>query len=101
MRLLRFCTVPPVSIEGPPTITPLSLIAAGRKLPRLVMVPLLYMNPVVVPPENTVPAICPLLLIATACVNDQVPGGPRVPRSVTAPDRKSTRLNSSHLGISY
>jgi hypothetical protein len=29
--LFRFCTVPPLSIEDPPTITPLSLIAAGRK----------------------------------------------------------------------
>src|SRR5436853_4740163 len=31
-------------------------------------------------------------------------GGPRRPRSLVAPrrlDRKSTRLNSSHLGISY
>jgi hypothetical protein len=43
--VLRFCTVPSASIKGPPTITPLSLIAAGRKLPSLVMVPLLYKNP--------------------------------------------------------
>jgi hypothetical protein len=40
--VLRFCRVPTVSIRSPPTITPLSLIAAGRKLPRLVMAPLLY-----------------------------------------------------------
>src|SRR6516162_9298921 len=41
IRVLRFCTVPPLSMYGPPTITPLSLIAAGLKLPRSVMVPLL------------------------------------------------------------
>src|SRR6516225_395944 len=41
IRVLRFCIVPPLSMYGPPTITPLSLIAAGVKLPRLVMVPLL------------------------------------------------------------
>src|SRR5215469_14510964 len=46
MRVLRFCMVPPLSMNGPPTITPLSLTAAGEKLPpRLVTVPSLHSAP--------------------------------------------------------
>src|SRR6516164_3635149 len=50
IRVLRFCTVPPLSMYGPPTITPLSLIAAGMKLPRSVILPLLKRNPSVATP---------------------------------------------------
>src|SRR6516162_3084867 len=50
IRVLRFCTVPPLSRYGPPTITPLSLIAAGMKLPRSVILPLLKRNPSVATP---------------------------------------------------
>src|SRR5258708_7537550 len=69
-------------------MTPWSLIEAARKLPRLVIVPLLYKNPSVVPPVNTVPAIWPWLLIDMACRSARVRG---VSRSVTAPFCHSTR----------
>src|SRR5215469_574475 len=68
MRLLRFCNVPLLSTNCPPTITPLSLTAAGEKLvPRSVIVPLLHKNPSSAPvPVAEVPATWPLLLIAVA-----------------------------------
>src|SRR5215472_13740713 len=66
MRLLRFCNVPLLSTNCPPTITPLSLTAAGEKLlPRSVIVPLLHKNPSSAPvPVSDVPTTWPLLLIA-------------------------------------
>src|SRR5215469_236242 len=92
IRVFRSCTVPPLSIEGPPTITPLSLIDAARKLPRLVRVPLAYKNPSLVPFTRTVPAIWPLLLSDTAGTpGGLVPGATTTPRSLTAPFCHSTR----------
>src|SRR5215471_19299313 len=66
MRLLRFCNVPLLSTNCPPTITPLSLTAAGEKLlPRSVIVPLLHKNPSSAPVlVSEVPTTWPLLLIA-------------------------------------
>src|SRR5215468_3067693 len=66
MRLLRFCNVPLLSTNCPPTITRLSLTAAGEKLwPRSVIVPLLHKNPSSAPGlVAEVPATWPLLLIA-------------------------------------
>src|SRR5215472_12633412 len=66
MRLLRFCNVPLLSTNCPPTITPLALTAAGEKLlPRSVIVPLLHKNPSSVPVlVCDVPTTRPLLLIA-------------------------------------
>src|SRR5215472_15901548 len=66
MRLLRFCNVPLLSTNCPPTIRPLSLTAAGEKLlPRSVIVPLLHENPSSAPVlVSDVPTTWPLLLIA-------------------------------------
>src|SRR5262252_9524076 len=66
MRLLRFCNVPLLSTNCPPTITPLSLTAVGEKLlPRSVIVPLLHKNPSSAPVlVSEVPTTWPLLLIA-------------------------------------
>src|SRR5215471_14903032 len=66
MRLLRFCNVPLLSTNCPPTITPLSLTAAGEKLlPRSVIVPLLHKNPSSAPAlVCDVPTTWPRLLIA-------------------------------------
>src|SRR5215831_14101566 len=66
MRLLRFCNVPLLSTNCPPTITPLSLTAAGEKLlPRSVIVPLLHKNPSSAPVlVCEVPTTWPLPLIA-------------------------------------
>src|SRR5215831_13965155 len=66
MRLLRFCNVPLLSTNCPPTITPLSLTAAGEKLlPRSVIVPLLHKNPSSAPVlVSEVPTTWPRLLIA-------------------------------------
>src|SRR5215472_7488058 len=66
MRLLRFCSVPPLSTNGPPTIAPLSLTAAGEMLgPRSVIVPLLHKNPSSAPVlVSDVPTTWPLLLMA-------------------------------------
>src|SRR5215469_16585759 len=66
MRVLRFCKVPLLQTNGPPTITPLSLTAAGEKLgPRSVIVPLLHKNPSSAPAlVCDVPTTWPLLLIA-------------------------------------
>src|SRR5262252_5927723 len=66
MRLLRFCSVPLLSTNCPPTITLLSLTAAGEKLgPRSVIVPLLHQNPSSAPVlVCEVPTTWPLLLIA-------------------------------------
>src|SRR5215470_13433107 len=66
MRLLRFCSVPLLSTNCPPTITPLSLTAAGEKLlPRSVIVPLLHKNPSSAPVlVCEVPTTWPLPLIA-------------------------------------
>src|SRR5215469_5055731 len=66
MRLLRFCNVPLLSTNCPPTIAPLSLTAAGEKLlPRSVIVPLLHKNPSSAPVlVCEVPTTWPLPLIA-------------------------------------
>src|SRR5215472_17526643 len=66
MRVLRFCNVPLLLTNCPPTITPLSLTAAGKKLgPRSVIVPLLHKNPSSAPAlVSDVPTTWPLLLIA-------------------------------------
>src|SRR5215472_11283627 len=80
MRLLRFCSVPPLSTNGPPTIAPLSLTAAGEKLgPRSVIVPLLHKNPSSVPVlVSDVPTTWPLPLIAVPLL----PTPPRVGSTV-------------------
>src|SRR5215472_3147152 len=66
MRVLRFCNVPLLLTNAPPTITPLSLTAAGEKLgPRSVIVPLLHKNPSSAPVlVCEVPTTWPLPLIA-------------------------------------
>src|SRR5262252_9508690 len=80
MRLLRFCSVPLLSTNCPPTITPLSLTAAGEKLgPRSVIVPLLHKNPSSAPVlVSEVPTTWPLLLIAVPLLDPP----PRVGSSV-------------------
>src|SRR5713101_119307 len=88
MRLLRSCTVPPLSIKCPPTITALSLIAVGKKVLRLVIVPLLYTNAVPVAAE---PAIWPVLFIDRASTFARSPMLPTLPRSATVPLLHSTR----------
>src|SRR5215469_5207479 len=67
----------------PPTITPLSLTAAGEKLlPRSVIVPLLHKNPSSAPvPVCEVPTTWPLLLIAVPLLATP----PRVGSTVGAP----------------
>src|SRR5262245_3274666 len=58
-----------------------------------------------VAPERTRSATplpeCPVTLSTSDCKRTSTPSSVSNPRSASATDRKSTRLNSSHLGISY
>src|SRR5215472_98974 len=88
MRVLRFCNVPLLLTNGPPTITPLSLTAAGEKLgPRSVIVPLLHKNPSSAPAlVSDVPTTWPLLLIAVPLLDPP----PRVGSTVGVPPVHTT-----------
>src|SRR5215468_8079796 len=86
MRVLRFCNVPPLLTNAPPTITPLPLTAAGEKLgPRSVIAPLLHKNPSSAPVlVCEVPTTWPLPLIAVPLL-DPPPGAGSTVGGVVGP----------------